>query len=162
MNAEAIMRNCGSKGPARHNRIERNCSAQGQKEHIDTGCDTPSRSRIGAQRAVHIVSGMQLSDVSFELFVGGVDFLQSCESGGPRKGQSSFYFFILLSLSHIRARVFQVVLETAPRSGRRGELLNRPLHLGGRCSPGGFKLLSDKCFVQLELIDGGVVELNID
>ena len=75
MNAEAIMDNCGSKGPARHNRIERNCSAKGQKEHIDTGCDSPSRSRIGARRAVHIVSGMQLSEVSFELFVGGMDFL---------------------------------------------------------------------------------------
>ena len=95
MNAAAIMDNSGSKGPARNDRVERHCSAQGQKEHIDTGCDSPSRSRIGARRAVHIVSGMQLSEVSFELFVGGVDFLQRSEGGGPRKSNSFFSLIVV-------------------------------------------------------------------
>jgi hypothetical protein len=38
---------------------------------------------------------MQLSEVSFELIVGGVDFLQGSKDGGLRKDESSFYFFLL-------------------------------------------------------------------
>jgi hypothetical protein len=42
------------------------------------------------------MSGMQLSEVSFELIVGGVDFLQGSKDGGLRKDDSSCYVFFLL------------------------------------------------------------------
>ena len=85
VDAAAISVNCSSKRPARNQSIERYSRIIGQEHFIDTGSDSPSRRGIGARRAVEKVGGMQLGEVSFELFVGGVDFLKSSKGGGPRK-----------------------------------------------------------------------------
>ena len=63
----------------------------------------------------------------------------------------------------MRARAFQVVEESAPRCGKRGERLKRPLDLGGRGGgPRSFEFLPDKDLVQLVLNDDLIVELEVD
>jgi len=92
----AIMSDSSSKSPTRYQSVERNCGIRRQQHSIDTGGDSPSRRGVAARRAEKSMSGMQLSEVSFELIVGGVDFLQGGKDGSLRKGKCSFYFFSLM------------------------------------------------------------------
>ena len=93
MKESIIMSNSSCQGPTRNQSVERNCGIRRQQHSIDTGGDSPSRRGIAARRAEKSMSGMQLSEVSFELIVGGVDFLQGSKDGSLRKGECSFFFF---------------------------------------------------------------------
>ena len=88
----AIRVNGSSKSPARDQSFEGNCRVSREQHLIDTGSDSPSRCGVAARRAEKEMRGMQLSEVSDELFVRGVDLLESSDGGGLRKSQSSFYF----------------------------------------------------------------------